>query len=53
MRNTSVARMVMVIVSLAACHNETTTPDAALRSLTDVACSPHYTSAFWDAERTQ
>ncbi len=26
--------------------------DAALRSLTDVAFSPQYTSACWDAERT-
>jgi hypothetical protein len=41
-----------VIVSLAACHNETTTPDAALRSLTNIEFSQQYTSAFWDAERT-
>ncbi len=53
MRDTSVARVVMVILSLTACRDGATTRDAALRSLTDVACSPHYTSAFWDAERTQ
>src|SRR5215510_7514479 len=41
----------MVIVSLAACHDGPTTRDAALRSLTDVAFSPQYTRAFWDAER--
>ena len=52
MRCTSVARLVVMIASLAACHNETTTQDAALRSLTDVAFSEQYTSAFWDAERT-
>ena len=52
MRDTSVARMVMVIVSLTACRNGTTTQDAALRSLADVAVSPQYTSAFWEAERT-
>ncbi|MGE3675768.1 MAG: hypothetical protein AB7K71_39225 [Polyangiaceae bacterium] len=53
MRYASVARVVMVIVSLAACRDGTTTRDAALRSLTDVAFSPQYTSAFWDAERTK
>ena len=52
MRCTIVARSVIVIVSLAACHNETTTPDAALRSLTNIEFSQQYTSAFWDAERT-
>ncbi len=52
MRCMSVARLVMVIVSLAACRDDTTTQDAALRSLTDVAFSLQYTSAFWDAERT-
>ena len=41
-----------MIISLAACRNETTTQDEALRSLTDVAFSEQYTSAFWDAERT-
>ena len=53
MRYRSIARVVMVIVSLAACHDDATTPDATLRSLTDVALSPLYTSAFWDAERTK
>lgn len=52
MRCTIVARSVIVIVSLAACHNETTTPDAALRSLINIEFSQQYTSAFWDAERT-
>lgn len=52
MRCTIVARSVIVIVSLAACHNETTTPDAALRSPTNIEFSQQYTSAFWDAERT-
>jgi len=51
-RCTIVARSVIVIVSLAACHNEATTPDAALRSLTTIEFSQQYTSAFWDAERT-
>jgi hypothetical protein len=51
-RWTSVARVVVMIVSLAACRNETTTQDAALRSLTAVAFSEQYPSAFWDAERT-
>jgi hypothetical protein len=53
MRYTSVARVVMVIVSLAACRDGTITRDEALRSLTDVAFSPQYTSVFWEAERTK
>lgn len=53
MRYTSVARVAVAIVSLAACRDGTTTRDAALRSLTDVAFSSQYTSAFWDAERTK
>jgi hypothetical protein len=52
-RYASVARVVMVIVSLAACRDDTTTWDVALRSLTDVAFSPQYTRAFWDAKRTK
>jgi len=51
-RLTIVARLVVVIVSLAACRDDTTTQVAALRSLTDVAFSAQYTGAFWDAERT-
>ena len=52
MRGTIVARLAVVIVNLAAGRDDTTTPDTALCSLTDVAFSPQYTSAFWDAERT-
>jgi hypothetical protein len=45
--------LVVVIVSLAACREGTTTPETALHSLSDVAFSPQYTSAFWEAERTK
>lgn len=52
MRCTIVAKFAVLIVNLAAGRDDTTTPDAALCSLTDVAFSPQYTSACWDAERT-
>lgn len=53
MRVTVAVRVVMAVTSLAACHNQTIPPDAALRSLTEGVFSRQYTSAFWDAERTK
>ena len=52
MRGTRVASVVVVILSLAACRNDAPSREAALGSLTAVAFSPQYTSAFWDVERT-